>query len=164
MKRSTLEQALWGLASAASVVAILELKRPLPLLSLKLPEAINPPGKPRSFNGSALDAARRDVINGNPFRLARRPAAVAFGAEPAVQAAVAIQPPARPPKPQLRLRGIIGPPWEAILDGMPQRPSGVVVRNGEVIADLQIRRITRDTLVVADADTVWVLTLDRPWR
>jgi hypothetical protein len=163
MRLNPIETSLWVLASTATLAVGLEWTRALPLPPAE-PSSAQPAAlELRFFDTEALDSARRDVINGDPFRLARHPANVAFGVEP-VTPAVAVVPPPRPAKPQLRLRGIIGPPWEAILDGVPDRGSGVVVRHGDIVAALQIRRITRDSVVVADADTVWVLTMERPWR
>jgi hypothetical protein len=164
MKTSTIERTLWTIAAVATLAAGIEWTRPLPSATLKALAAVPTLARPQILDPGQLDSAQHDAINRNPFRLARRPASVAFGVEPAVPSAAAMVSPPRPAKPQLRLRGIIGPPWEAILDGVPQRSSGVVVRNGDVLADLQVRRVTRDSVVVADADTVWILRLERPWR
>jgi hypothetical protein len=62
------------------------------------------------------------------------------------------------------LRGIIGgPPWSAILEGIPGREGSVVLRRGDTIAALRVRAVRRDTVVVEGADTTWRLTVKRTW-
>jgi hypothetical protein len=69
-----------------------------------------------------------------------------------------------PPKPQLVLRGILGgPPWNALVEGVPGRDGVVVLRSGEHSAGLTVRTIRNDTVVVAGFDTTWTLTIRRPW-
>ena len=44
--------------------------------------------------------------------------------------AIAVAP--RAPAPRLTLRGVIGgPPWDVIIDGIPGRPAGTVMRDGD---------------------------------
>jgi hypothetical protein len=67
------------------------------------------------------------------------------------------------PRPPLVVRGLLGgPPWDAVLDGIPGRTGSVVVRAGDVIGALRVRAITRDSVIVESADTVWRLSLRRP--
>ena len=92
----------------------------------------------------------------NLFRIGRA------NAEPATETAVAAspQPPKAVTRPALVLRGILGgPPWEAILEGMPGVETGVVARAGEVIGGLTVRSIGRDTAIIHASDTSWVLTV-----
>ena len=102
--------------------------------------------------GSELIASR------NPFRLDRRPAMVRFGAAPQ---------PTRPgstPRPlALVLTGTFGPPWQGVIEGIPGKQGPVLVREGEAFGELRIRSVRRDTVVVQGADTVWKLTVRRPW-
>jgi hypothetical protein len=59
--------------------------------------------------------------------------------------------------------GIFGPPWQAVVEGIPGREGGVVVREGEVLGELRVRSIKRDTVVVVGFDTTWALAVRRPW-
>ena len=69
-------------------------------------------------------------------------------------------PPAPPFRPVLSLKGIVGgPPWQAIIDGIPGQPPGTVVRSGSSFDRLQVRDVMRDTVIVQLPDTVLVLTL-----
>jgi len=61
------------------------------------------------------------------------------------------------------LSGVFGPPWQAVLEGIPGKQGSVVVRVGDVFGELRIRSIRRDTVVVQGADTTWKLTVRRTW-
>jgi hypothetical protein len=107
----------------------------------------------------SLAAAADLVTSGDPFRVANAPTSVAFsprteGGQPAEAT------PPRAPHPLLVLRAIVGgPPWQAIVDGIPGQPPGTIVNTGMVISDLRIRAVLRDTVVVQGSDTTWKLTL-----
>jgi hypothetical protein len=104
-------------------------------------------------------AAVREVTAGNPFRTSRRPSSLPFGTD--VQTAEQSQPP-RQPHPALVLAGIVGgPPWVALLEGVPGRDGPVAVRRGDTIAGLSVGEITSQGAVIASVDTVWKLTLKR---
>lgn len=87
----------------------------------------------------------------DPFRLARTPARVRFGTAP--------QPTdASRTKPSLRLSGIVGgPPWRAVVEGVPGRVGSTMFATGDTTAGLRARSVTRDSVVVEGMDTVWVL-------
>jgi hypothetical protein len=105
------------------------------------------------------DRARQAVetiIDGDLFRRDRHAAEAPLAA---------VVPPivSSPPKPRLVLRGLVGgPPWDAVLDGIPGRNGPVLVRVGDTLAGLVVRRMRHDTLVVHGADTTWKLTMARP--
>jgi hypothetical protein len=104
----------------------------------------------------------RAIVAGNPFRIDRIPAPVAFmpntGALKPVATAVVV------PRPVLLLRGIVGPPWQALLEGVPGKQGAIVVRPGDRFGELRIERIRHDTVVVRGADTTWRLAVARVWR
>ena len=111
------------------------------------------------LSGEVLDSAVELVVANNPFRLSRRPSAVPFGSE---RMAGAVVEPPREPRPQLVLAGIVGgPPWVALLDGVPGRQGSVAVRQGDTVNALFIKEITRQGAVVTGSDTLWVLSLRR---
>jgi hypothetical protein len=95
----------------------------------------------------------------DPFRLSRVPAEIAFVPRSVAAAAPAAAPSFRGP---LHLRGIVGgPPWQAIVDGLPGQPPGTVVSAGKTFDKIVVRSITRDTVVIQAPDTVWRLTLNK---
>lgn len=158
MRSGGVELSMWAIAVAMAAMGTLTWNRgvPLPRSQVRPPITLGEPPSPVDL--AALKRAADNVVQRDPFRLARKPAALAFGTDPASSVPM----PSRPERPRLRLAGIIGgPPWEAILEGAPGRPAGVLVRRGDVVGELRIRRITRDTVVVQGADTTWRLTLRR---
>lgn len=110
---------------------------------------------PAIFDPDALSRAATDVVDGDLFRPER-------SAPPAAPPAPSAPAAASPPRPRLVLRGVIGgPPWDAIIDGLPGRPAGTVVRDGESVGGFAIRVYSRDTVRVRGADTAWTLILGR---
>lgn len=99
-----------------------------------------------------------EVVARDPFRLARAPASLPFAGRHAVASASS-----RPPKPNLTLTGLLGPPWRAVIEGIPGREGGALVSAGDTIAGLLIRSIRADTVIVRGADTTWRLTVRREW-
>lgn len=107
-----------------------------------------------------LRAAGEALVARDPFRLERRPSAVPYS--PALESAP--PPPPRPPHPALVIAGIVGgPPWEALLDGVPGRQGTVLVRRGDTLGGLRVRSVTKDTVRITGMDTTWVLTVRRAW-
>lgn len=98
------------------------------------------------------------AVRGDLFRPQRVPAPLPFGARPA---ASITETPAH--RPRLSIAGISGPPFLAILEGVPGRERGQVVRAGDVTAGLRVRRIDATTVHIDGPDTAWVLTVRRGW-
>ena len=51
-----------------------------------------------------------------------------------------------------------GPPWQALIEGIPGQSQAVLVQSGTVLDHLSIRAITRDGVIVRGPDTTWVLS------
>jgi hypothetical protein len=105
----------------------------------------------------SIDAASRIVVVSDPFRFERRPSAVAY--RPDLEG---VMPLPKPPKPALILEGLVGN--AALLDGAPGRGATAIVRAGDSVGGLRVRRIDRDTVIVIGADTTWRLTVRRAWQ
>ena len=74
-----------------------------------------------------------------------------------------------PPKPPIALSGIIGPPWVAVLEGVPGHDASWLAKVGDTVsrapfAITGLRRITRDAVMLGTADTMWNLTVRPAWR
>ncbi len=102
------------------------------------------------------------VVAHDPFRVMRRPSAVAY--EPARLA----QPTTSPhPKPALALVGLV---WDrlsgatALIEGLPGVDGPRAVRLHQRIAGLRVKAITFDHVVIAGLDTTWSLTVREPWQ
>jgi hypothetical protein len=123
------------------------------------------PALPRFVARDSLHVAVAAVIDSDPFRASRRPATVAYRPDlEGVPAPVVV----KPPRPSLVLRGVVGgPSWQAVLEGIPGRTGGVVVRRGDVIGSphqlLKVQSIGPDTVIIQGADTTWRLTVTRAW-
>jgi hypothetical protein len=153
------ESALWTAAALVVLVAA-RVYRPRAYAPAR-PAAIAPLRPLASARPDSLAAWAERFTDADPFRLERRPADVAY--RPELEGAP--PPPPGPPKPALALQGILGgPPWEAIVEGLPGREGGVVVRVGDRAGALLVRRVTRDTVVIAGLDTTWTLTMRSAWR
>lgn len=106
-------------------------------------------------NDSVLADAEGATVSNDPFRLANEPASVRF--DPAVEGEAA-SPVVALVRPTLVLKAIIGgPPWQAVIDGIPGQPPGTVAGPGARFDKLVVRSVTRDTVVVQGPDTTWSL-------
>jgi hypothetical protein len=107
-----------------------------------------------------VDSFSRVIARRNLFQPTRRPASVPYRLETPVP----VVPPG-PPKPVLRLNGIIGGPApSAIIEGIPGSDGPVVVRSGEVIGPLTVGKIESSSVRIGGMDTTWVLRVTAPWQ
>jgi hypothetical protein len=62
----------------------------------------------------------------------------------------------------MTLKAIVGgPPWQAVVDGIPGQAQGTIVRAGAAFDKLVARAVTRDSVIIQGPDTAWVLTFRR---
>jgi hypothetical protein len=146
-----------GLATTGWLVS-----RPLATVTLPEPQGRPTPPGVRDAPRAAVDSLVAHVVHRDVFRLARRPAAVAY--DPQALAQPEPPPPLRPP---LRLVGIV---WDggldptALLEGLPGVEGPRAVRRGERVGELRVRTIAAQHVVILGPDTVWTLTVREPWR
>lgn len=115
---------------------------------------------PAPMSADSLTVLSDRIADADVFRLARRPSPIAFG----TNATGDTPSQAKPAKPSLALSGIIGgPPWIAILDGVPGHDQGVSVRAHDSIEGLQVRSVAPDHVVIVGLDSTWRFTVHRPW-
>jgi hypothetical protein len=104
-----------------------------------------------------LANAEATIVDNDPFRLSNSPSAVRFAPDEVSAPAGAAPPP--PIRPVLILKAIVGgPPWQAIVDGLPGRTAGTLVRAGDAFDKLTTRAVTRDSVIIQGPDTMWVLS------
>ena len=104
----------------------------------------------------SLAATVELIVSNDPFRLSNRPPTVRFDA--GSDAPPGAAPSAPGPRPLLVLKAIVGgPPWQAVIDGIPGRPPGTMAEEGQRFDKLVVRLVTRDSVVVQGPDTAWVL-------
>jgi hypothetical protein len=158
-----LDLLLWIATCALAALAAIGWRRGVPEAPVSRHVLLTAPRALRHIDPDSLSAAASAVAAGDPFRLDRHPATVAY--RPELDGTPPPSPPPKPPHPVLALAGIVGgPPWEALLSGVPGRDGTVLVRKGDTLGDLKVRAVGRDTVVVQGADTTWKLTLVRPWQ
>lgn len=115
-----------------------------------------------AVDDDSLGEAAANTAANDPFRLVNRPSGVRYDAktEGGVGAPAAFVPP--PVRPAFVLKAIVGgPPWQAVVDGIPGQQPGTIVRSGTTFDKLIVRSVGRDTVVIQAPDTTWKLTLSR---
>lgn len=163
-----LQHGLWVSALAPGVGAVVGWENGAPRATSSESLVVGRPGAApisRTIPSDSIDDAASATSDHDPFRLTREPSAVPYDANGEV---VTTAQPA-PPKPPLALSGIVGPPWVAVLEGVPGRTGSVLAKVGDTLARpplmlLVVHWIGRDTVVVRGADTTWTLTVYHPWR
>jgi len=100
------------------------------------------------------------IVSRDPFRIGRRPLLPAY--DP-MRLTEQLAPP--PPKPTLILVGVVnGVDPSAVIEGLPGVEGSRVVRVGDVVAGLHVKKITDGRVVIAGMDTTWVLEVREPWK
>lgn len=104
---------------------------------------------------SGTDVA--SIVKRNPFRLSGRPALIRHGTSGTPEARVTAK-----YRPSLVLKAIVGgPPWAALIGGVPGRGSDALVHVGQRLDSLLVRSIAADGVTIVGPDTTWILTLSR---
>lgn len=163
-----MELLLWMLALVTLLLGWQRWRRAEPVAAVPPGALEATPPEPRRVPAARLEAAARAVAGGNPFRLDRVPAPIGFN-RPDMPGTTFGEPPPYapppPPRPQLAVTGIAGPPWQALLEGVPGHEGrSVVVRRGDVLGELRIRDVTGTTVTVTSPDTTWRLTVRKGWH
>jgi hypothetical protein len=161
MSAGHLNAALVTVGSVGFALGIRLVASPLVRVSLPPPAETAPASTtfPPQAQPESLVAA---LVGRDPFRVARRPAAVLYDAVRLAQPAL---PPT--PKPLLVLVGIV---WDngrdptALVEGLPGTDGPRPVRDGETVRGLRVRTIKPDRVVITGLDTTWTLTVREPWR
>jgi len=118
---------------------------------------------PARANPDSLESAVEEIAARNLFRPERTSADEQSHTGPSMAMTMMPQPPSS--KPRLLLRGVLGgPPWDAIIEGIPGREGSVVLRAGQSLGGVTVRAVRRDTAWARGFDTTWTLTLARTWQ
>lgn len=100
------------------------------------------------------------IVSRDPFRVGHRPALPAY--DP-LRLAEQLAPP--PLRPTLVLVGLMeGSSPSAIIEGLPGVEGARVVRAGDVIGPLAVKKVGSGRVVITGMDTTWVLQVREPWR
>lgn len=156
MRLRRVDAALVLLAVASVVPAAIEWRAAAAApSSFALPQSAAP--LPSAPEETPLLSLAQEVTSRNPFRLSNRPSLVRHGEQPIAHAVAPLA-----YRPTLSLKAIVGgPPWTALIAGIPGVVGIAMVSRGDRVDLLEIRSITRDTVVLRGTDTTWVLTIDQ---
>lgn len=159
MKMQTLERALLLASVLFALAAVARWRGSDPAASAPSTIALSTRSRAELVSDSALAEAEGLTVHNDPFRLSNTPPDVRY--DPAGEAAqlarggAAVPPPLRP---TFALRAIVGgPPWHAVIDGIPGQPSGTVTRQGAQFDRILVRSVSRDSVILQGPDTSWVL-------
>ena len=158
----------WVLAIVAIAATIAAWSTAIPMVEPVGPTASR--GESTAFSiapagdTNRLSHSAKNLRDHDPFRFERKPTGFRFNPSGPINQQVAPPAPA-PPRPALRLVGIIGgPPWTTVVEGVPGRESGVLLRSGEEVGGIRLTTVGGDSAVFAGFDTTWVLRARAPWR
>jgi hypothetical protein len=156
MRRHALEWTLIATAAVMLTIAALRWRQSAPLVAAASQSTLAR-AHARPIAESLLAEAEEVAVRNDPFRLSNLPPDVRF--DPRDEGASGSRMVAFVPlRPSLSLKGIMGgPPWQALIDGVPGQQPGVLVREGERFDKLMVRAVTRDSVVIQGPDTAWVL-------
>ena len=161
MNAARLEVSLALLALSLGLVAVQRVRAAVTPGRVPEPVVGRASMPPVLLDADSLAAHEAMIIENDVFRLANRPSSVPYTLAPLPNVERAAPP--RPVRPNLTLRAVMGgPPWLAVVDGLPGGVGdGVTVRAGDTFDKLVIRSVGRDTVVVQAPDTTWKLTIPR---
>ena len=156
-------KSLWIIGTVIAVGSIAAWATAIPALPIeeRMVSAGSP--APALSDTVALGASVTRLRLRNPFRLDRKPTDLRYNPwEPVRPVATPAPAPARPP---LALAGLLGgPPWNALIDGIPGRETGVLLQLGDSANGVRFVAVRGDTVVLSGFDTTWSLTARRPWH
>src|SRR5262245_8094002 len=130
MRSSVITAVLVATSLCASGAAWLRWKRALPTGAPDRVSISAPRVQAAVTTDSALAGAEDLTVSNDPFRLANAPSSVRF--DPAAEAIGVASASTMPqPRPVLVLKAIVGgPPWQAVIDGIPGQPPGTFAQQG----------------------------------
>jgi hypothetical protein len=157
-----------SLAFTASAVAVLSFVGVARWRNAIPSEAVRPFAFGHAVSASSdsvddiLGDAEEMTASNDPFRLANAPSSVRFDPNTENGASSSTAATTASVRPNLTLKAIVGgPPWQAVVDGIPGQPSGAIVRAGSVFDKLVARDVTRDSVIIKGPDTTWTLSFQR---
>jgi hypothetical protein len=158
-----IEMALWALAVVAAGATVVGWRAATAGPPRDARSAVPAAHGDPAVDSEGLRTMAAQVAATDPFRLDRHPSSVPY--RPGIEY---VAPPAAPPKPALVLKGTVGADqsrgWAAMIDGVPGHDGTAVLRMGDTLGGLRIKRVGRDTVVVTGMDTTWKLTVRRAWQ
>jgi len=156
-------KALVAVATAAAVTTVVAWTTaiPAPVVSESRPASVGS-AAPARLDTTALGRFATRLRDRDPFRLDRRPTDLRYNPWETTPPVAPQRAPMRPP---VSLAGLLGgPPWNALIEGIPGREGGVLLAVGDSSGGIRFVALRGDTVLLAGFDTTWSLTARRAWR
>lgn len=151
----------WIVCAAVWLVAAVSASELLPEQPTSAVAPMAAPDEPVAFDTGVLNISIVEVQQRDPFRLERTPSRVRFLPWPVADDTVAERPQRAVP-PSLALVGVLaGATVQVVVEGVPGRERGILLRRGEEVGGVRLVRISGDTVVLAGFDTLWTFTQAR---
>ena len=153
----------WPLLGAGSLGLLMSVRMAAaPLVRVSVPStdraATTAPGE--ALQRRVAPESVTAIVSRNPFRIGRRPVLPAY--DPMRLAEQQAPPPARP---ALTVVGIVaGEEPSAVIEGLPGVEGSRVVRVGDLIGALRIKRMRDGRVEITGMDTTWILEVREPWK
>jgi len=147
-----------GLLGAAASVRLAA----WPIARIDLPPSpgFDSSAQPTSSGSRIAAESVATIVSRDPFCIGRRPLLPPYDPLRLTEQATTL-----PPKPTLILVGVVnGIAPSAVIEGLPGVDGARVVRVGDAVAGLQVKRIANGRVVIAGMDTTWVLEVREPWK
>jgi hypothetical protein len=150
---------LWSLATLVGLGAVVSSWAAVPNLTIDPQVLPDTPPPISATDTTVLGALAATIQAQNPFRIGRTPSDVRFDPMEPVPMNAESTDSVIISRPALILVGILGgPPWNALVDGIPEHHGSVLLRLGEQAGGIRFDQIRGDTVVLAGHDTTWTLT------
>lgn len=163
IRNKWIEGAAWIASTVAVFAAIWIWSRPIPSVHTQIDLVPHGSSELGRIDIQSVRRAAVELRNRNPFRMERRPTSVRFGSAEVAQVAEVVE--VHDHRPNLVLSGIIGgPPWIALIEGIPGREIGVALVQGEEVNGIRLERLQGDTAILSGLDTTWVLMPKQVWQ
>jgi hypothetical protein len=165
MREALLLRVVWGSAVVAAGIAGVRWTRTRWSTGADEPTGFTTAvARYRGPSQADVDDTASVIGDRDPFRLTREPSSVPYA--PGREGSA---PPQSVSRPAVTLSGIVGPPWVAVLEGVPGRTGSVVAVAGDTVSRpplslLVVHRVTRDTVVLLGVDTTWRLPVRTGWQ
>lgn len=157
MNARAIETGLWAGALVVLAVGAAKSRRILAEEAIATPMVWPAPLPNAAASADSLAVLQARIVDADVFRLGRKPASVAYRI--AGDSSATAPQTAPSPKPVLKLVGIVGgPPWAALVDGIPSHDGTVLVHAGDTVGGLRVREVSATAVTVTGVDTVWRLS------
>lgn len=158
-----IEPVVWAIGAGAILASIWAWSQPPSAIYTQANFVPALSGEQSPINTKSVRSAAMELQNRNPFRMERSPTSIRFGSMQVAPAADVVEVHAN--RPNLALAGIIGgPPWIALVEGIPGQEVGVALMQGEEVNGFRLVRLRGDTAVLSGLDTTWVLLPKQVWQ